>query len=138
MIVPAQQKVENSVKGLIWPSVHLKYNPHKYEYTYLLSPAQNWADFRDIEININTPFYMLEINQNGFEKTENGFTYKSDSLPEGELNFTLCSSQNPEKESNSAYKMLIFIWVFLPVGLFVGIIVLFVVLIKNTDRKRKQ
>ena len=33
-------------------------------------------NFKDIEININTPVYMLETNQNGFEKTETGYIYK--------------------------------------------------------------
>ena len=136
--VPAGQSVVNTVTAPVYPDVNVDYTPHKCDYTYLLSPAKEWADFKDIEININTPFYMLETNQNGFEKTETGYIYKGVGLPDGELEFTLCESETPQKDDNSEYNLFMFVYIILPVGLFVGVIILFVVLIKNIDKKKKQ
>ena len=113
-------------------------NLKKYSYEYLLSPAKEWAQFNDIEININTPFYMLETNQDIFEKTETGYVYKGAGLPDGELEFVLCASETPQKDNNSEYNLFMFVCIVLPVGLFVGVIILFVVLIKNIDKKKKN
>lgn len=136
--VPAGQSVVNTVTAPVYPDVNVNYTPHKCDYTYLLSPAKEWADFKDIEININTPFYMLETNQSGFEKTETGYIYKGVGLPDGELEFTLCESETPQKDDNSEYNLFMFVYIVLPVGLFVGVIILFVFLIKNIDKKKKD
>ncbi|MBR4035967.1 MAG: hypothetical protein IKJ05_04455, partial [Oscillospiraceae bacterium] len=55
--VPAGATVENSVTAPLWPGIVLNYSPNKYEYSYLLSPAQQWAGFDEIEINIKTPHH---------------------------------------------------------------------------------
>ena len=81
---------------------------------------------------------MLETNQNGFEKTDNGYIYKGVGLPDGELEFTLCESETPQKDDNSEYNLFMFVYIVLPVGLFVGVIILFVFLIKNIDKKKKD
>lgn len=128
----------NTVTAPLYPDINLKYEPKKYSYEYLLSPAKEWAQFNDIEININTPFYMLETNQDIFEKTETGYVYKGAGLPDGELEFVLCASETPQKDNNSGYNLFMFVYIVLPVGLFVGVIILFVVLIKNIDKKKKN
>ena len=132
--VPAGGTVENSVTAPLWPGIALNYNPHKYEYSYLLSPAQQWAGFGEIEININTPYHILEINQENFIKNESGYTYNGSGLPEGELTFTLCAVDKPEKADNSAYTRLFA----LPVLFITGLIVFFLVLIRNIDRKNEE
>lgn len=136
--VPAGETVINTVTAPLYPDINLKYEPKKYSYEYLLSPAKEWAQFNDIEININTPFYMLETNQDIFEKTETGYVYKGAGLPDGELEFVLCASETPQKDNNSKYNLFMFVSIVLPVGLFVGLIILFVVLIKNIYKKKKN
>ena len=92
-----KESIVNTVIAPMYPEIDGGYEPAIYTYTYLLSPASTWASFKEIEININTPFYMTESNIEGFSKTDNGYTYKQNGLPSGELEFTLCSSENPTR-----------------------------------------
>ena len=129
--VPAGGRVENTVTAPLWPDILLKTDPYQYEYTYLLSPAQQWVEFKNIEININTPFYMLDSSLDGMEKTETGFEYTSDGLPQGELTFTLCAEENPSTEVNTAY-----MWFYLiPVLAVAGPVVALIVLLKRMGKQ---
>lgn len=90
--IPAGGRVESCVTAPLFPSVDLSGNA-RYLYTYLLSPAQKWADFRTIEIAIETPFY-LESSSLDFEKEGNVYRFRRDALPHGELSFTLTEAEN--------------------------------------------
>ncbi len=90
-----KQTIVNCVTAPIYPSIDLSYKPSVCKYVYLLSPASTWASFKEIEIIINTPYYITESSIKGFNKTENGYTYKQSGLPTCELEFTLCTDQNP-------------------------------------------
>ena len=129
--VPAGETVTNTVTAPLYPDINMRFTPYKYNYTYLLSPAKEWAQFNDIEININTPFYILETNQKGFEKTETGYIYKGDGLPDGELEFTLCASEKPQAQKDNGYALFIGI----PILLILGLIMGFVVFMVNIYRK---
>ncbi len=48
-----------------------------------------------MEVIINTPFYVTENSLNGFTRTDTGYALKSNGLPNGELEFVLCTSENP-------------------------------------------
>ena len=133
--IPSGETVTNTVTAPLYPDINMRFTPYKYNYTYLLSPAKEWAQFNDIEININTPFYILETNQKGFEKTETGYIYKGVGLPEGELEFTLCESQNPQKEKASPYLLIIFLPIIGVVALCAGFMIL---MIKMADRKKNK
>ena len=63
----------------------------------LLSPAKTWKSFGNLEIEINTPYYISDCSIDGFTKTENGYTAKYEGLPDGELTFNLSTSENPQK-----------------------------------------
>ena len=78
-----------------YPEINGRYEPSIYTYTYLLSPASTWASFGELEVVINTPFFITENSLEGFTKTDTGYTLKRNGLPEGELEFVLCSSENP-------------------------------------------
>ena len=132
--VHAGEKVTNTVTAPLYPDISLNYKPYKYSYKYLLSPAQNWADFGNIEININTPFYLLQSNQD-LEKTETGYLYKGEGLPDGELEFTLCESSNPQKEKASPYLLLIFLPIIGVFALCAGFVIL---MIKLAGRKKNK
>ena len=95
-LAPGERAV-NAVTAPLYPAIDLGYEPDVYTYTYLLSPARTWASFGALEIVINTPYFVTESSQEGFEKTETGYILKRDGLPDGELVFTLSESENPVK-----------------------------------------
>lgn len=92
-----KQRIINTVTAPIYPSLDARYDPPKYEYTYLLSPAKLWTEFNTLDIFINTPYHLLESSLDGFVKSDIGYQLELDSLPYGELNFILSSSAQPEQ-----------------------------------------
>ena len=90
------ETITNAVTAPIYPAIDGDYNPPVYEYTYLLSPAQTWAEFGTLDIVVNTPFYMIQSGTERFEWTNPGYTAYLDGLPDGELTFTLCAEKEPE------------------------------------------
>lgn len=95
----AGEKLENTISAPLYPAIDMGYEPAVYTYDYLLSPAKAWAEFGALDIEINTPYYMLKAEENGFSKTEDGYAASFSSLPEGELQFVLSTSENPKKDS---------------------------------------
>lgn len=108
------ESIINTVTAPIYPDIDGNWEPPVYGYTYLLSPAKKWADFGSLEIVINTPFYLSKNDD--FEKTDTGYRLSLDGLPDGELEFSLCSSEKP-KNANTGITALI-------VGLVVGVLTL--------------
>ena len=108
------ETLTNTVTAPMYPTVNAWYEPNKYEFTYLLSPASTWADFNDLTICINTDMYLLDsgtqrqtLSSEGygrmekqnieFQSGEGSFQTLFDKLPDGELVFTLCSVENPDR-----------------------------------------
>lgn len=89
------ERLVNTVTAPLYPDIEMDYEPFRYSYTYLLSPAALWADFGTLDITVNTPFYMVEATNVTFEWDNPGYSAHLDGLPEGELEFTLSQSQNP-------------------------------------------
>ena len=111
----------------MYSGIDMSYTPTVYEYTYLLSPASTWKSFGDIDITINTPYYLTESTIDGFEKTEDGYSLHLDCLPEGELIFSLSTEENPTKEDNSNVGLFILLVIIMMpfVALWEGIMNLF-------------
>ena len=86
-----------------------------------------------MEVVINTPFYITENSLEGFTKTDTGYTLKRNGLPEGELEFVLCSSENPIKPISPYFDMVWIIIGAICVVVIGGAIVAFVVI-----RKKKR
>ena len=124
MTVAAGQSVKNTVTVPVYPTIHYAYTPNVYEYEYYLSPAAKWASFGEIEINIKTDYYITEGGSK-FEKTEDGYKFTADSLPQGELEFSLCEVQNPKVNKS---KFGIFIIVIIVVVLLVLLAILGVII----------
>lgn len=95
-----RESVVNTVTAPIYPEIDMSFTPSTYTYTYFLSPASMWASFGDLEINVNTPFYMTENSLDGFVRTDSGYTLRLDGLPDGELVLTLCTSDTPVKRES--------------------------------------
>lgn len=93
------ERIVNTVTAPIYPSLDIGYEPPIFEYTYLLSPAQTWTTFGNLDIIINTPYYMIQSGLDGFERINSGYELHFTGLPEGELTFTLCSAENPSAPS---------------------------------------
>lgn len=97
----------NSVTAPLYPTVHFNFAPDVYKYVYYLSPAANWADFGTLDVEINTPCFQYGdeyYNSATFSRTEGGYSAHFDSLPEGELYFSLCSVQTPGTEDERPYE----------------------------------
>ena len=91
-----------------------------------------------MEVVINTPFYITENSLEGFTKTDTGYTLKRNGLPEGELEFVLCSSENPIRPISPYFDMgWIIIVAIAAVIVLGGGIVAFVVVRKRKRRESK-
>ncbi len=132
------ERIVNKVTAPMYPAIDLGYEPDIYEYTYLLSPAKTWKSFGELEIVINTPYYITESGLGSFEKTDKGYSMLLSRLPDGELTFTLSTSQAPQREYSPYYiaAVVIVSGFILLVALVVGTIVMAIVLIKRKRKKR--
>lgn len=97
------ERIVNTVTAHIYPDIDSRYEPPIYEYTYLLSPAQTWAEFGALDIIVNTPYYMTVSGPEGFQWNNPGYELHLDGLPEGELTFTLCAEKEPKAPSAIGY-----------------------------------
>ena len=91
--IVAGGRVNNCVTAPIYPTIEGK--TPRYEYSYLLSPAQKWADFKSIEIVIETPYQLTRSSLDFIEQNAEGtrrYTFSRNSLPQGELTFVLAES----------------------------------------------
>ena len=118
------EKIKNAVTAPMYPVIEAWDQPYEYHYTYLLSPASNWAEFGNLDIVINTPYEMSTSNLEGFEKTEGGYRLSRQGLPTNEegfmdLSFTLLNDGNTPKEQPGPNAFIDF-WenVFGAIGLF--------------------
>ena len=114
------QTLVNTVEAPMYPSfIHQQNTPTVYGYSYLLSPAQTWADFGNLEIVINTPYELIESTPDKFEKTETGYTLTLDGLPDSELTF--CLAEGPRKTSVPPFAIILI--AVLAAGMIVAIII---------------
>lgn len=141
--IPAGGRLINEVTAPLYPSIDGYYSPNIYEYEYLLSPAQGWAAFGSLEVRINTPFCLLENSIGDFEKTDYGYLYKSETLPDRELTFELCESEHPVRTGNGCNGYMI-AFIIIPLCLLFGIltvvagvVILIVFLVKKPNPNRK-
>ena len=135
--IEPKSSITNTVTAPIYPEINGRYNPAIYTYTYLLSPASTWASFGELEIIINTPFYITENSLDGFTKTETGYTLKRNGLPEGELEFVLCSSENPIKPISPYFDTVWIVWGVIVAVVIGGGITILVIVKKKKKTKNK-
>ncbi len=120
MTIPAGATVVNTVTAPMYPSVNTRYEPPIYLYEYLLSPAKTWAAFGELDIIVNTPYYMTESSL-GFEKTETGYEASLDGLPEGELTFTLSEDPSPRAPGTPPAGGIFMIFILLLIPMFMAV-----------------
>ena len=139
------QTIVNSVTVPLFPARDEGYIPAVYEFTYYLSPATTWAGFKDLTVNIHTDGYLLNYLKKGFVKTDGGYTYHSDTLPDGELTFKICSEET-QKSRNSGFMFFVIIFLYILVfvlvvtvgaPLVVFLITIAIIAIVKAVKKRK-
>lgn len=91
----AGETITNTVTAPIYPDINNNFNPYIFSYNYLLSPAKTFKEFGEIDVIINTPYYLTESSGAEFERTQNGYTATLSTLPDDELYFSLSESKNP-------------------------------------------
>lgn len=96
LTVSAGGRAVNEVTAPLYPTIDGRGNSD-YRYTYYLSPARKWADFRGIDVAVETPYNLTDSSLD-FTKGEGVYTFSRGSLPMGELTFTLY-----EGNRNSSY-----------------------------------
>lgn len=143
-IAPGQTSV-NSVTVPLFPARNERYIPSVYEFIYYLSPATTWAGFKDLTVNIHTDGYLLNYAKKGFAKTDGGYTYHSDKLPDGELTFKICSEET-QKSRNSGFIFFVIIFLYIlaiVLGLTVGaplvvfsITITIIAIVKSVKKKK--
>ena len=139
--VEPKQTITNTVTAPIYPTINGDYEPPKYEYKYLLSPAQNWADFKKLDIEINSQYYLIKSNLGKFKHSGDKYTLSLDSLPKKECEFTLCSATKPKKISRqislrTILPIIMFgLFLLIPIAI---IVVLVSVIVDSRKRKKKK
>lgn len=105
--IPAGESIVNRVTAPIYPTIDNGYEPPVYAYTYLLSPAKEWAAFGRLELAVNTPFFLTGSGLEGFQKTETGYALSMEGLPESELTFSLSAEETPKEAApySSAWRL---------------------------------
>ena len=104
-IAPGASAV-NAVTAPMYPDVNTHPDEPEFEYTYFLSPASTWASFGELEIRINSPYYLVDSNIEGYRKSEGGYTLVLNELPDKELEFTLRSTPSVVREIKSSVGLL--------------------------------
>lgn len=145
MSIPAEGRALNRVRAPLYPTVEGSKNP-RYEYSYLLSPAGKWADFKGIEIRIDTPYYLsngsLEFTRTEKENGE-GFcyVYTRNSLPQGELTFVLTEKNDTNGDFNvfgNNFLRPSLTWAFVTLTVLAVVAAVVIVIVVVSLRKKKK
>ena len=145
--IPAGGHIVNRVKAPLYPTIEASKNP-RYEYSYLLSPAAKWADFRSLEIRIETPYYLTNGSLDfARSESENGkdfiYLYTRSSLPQGELSFVLTESDGVDGDfsvfdKNNSFLRPSLTWAFITLTVLSGIAGIVVVIVVVSLRKKNK
>ena len=102
--IPPKGYAENTVKVPVYPTIVGEKNP-RYEYGFLLSAAEKWSSVKEVEIHINTPYYLTHSSLDFPEpETKEGmYTYSLTRtyLPQGDLTFVLAGEENASTDFDS-------------------------------------
>lgn len=133
------QILTNTVTAPLYPAIDAGYTPSIYIYTYLLSPAKTWAQFGELKIVVNTPYYMTENDQGSFSGTERGYEMTLPGLPEKELTFTLSESEHPRPPKGSIpFKVIFLLAGFAGFVLIGGGVIAVVLIVKRKKNRGKE
>ena len=130
------QTLKNAVTAPLYPSIDADYTPSIYAYTYLLSPAKTWTQFGELNITVNTPYYMTECGIDGFTRTDSGYALTLPGLPEGELTFTLSEAERPQPPKRSILHLMPTELIIVPAAVLVAVAAVFLPARRKRRTKR--
>ncbi len=144
--VAAKSSFTNAVTAVMYPRTYYNYDPDLYGYTYYLSPAQSWASFGTLTVEVQTPMYMQGLVdgsstdvKNKFVKTETGYSATFTELPSGELEFSLSTAEKAVYNSHASNGFLaagiVMFIAFFVAPLITGLTILIVFLVKRKKRR---
>lgn len=87
--------LENAVTAPMYPTADRSQVPTVWSYTYYLSPAAMWADFGELAVEIRTPHTLRACSFANAEQISGGYRLRFDTLPAGELTFSLSRTGQP-------------------------------------------
>lgn len=90
--IAAGERTRNTVSAPLYPAMDSYAGQNRYRYEYLLSPAQTWAKFGELVIDVETPFFISGSSLD-FVKRDGGYVFTRQGLPMGELTFTLTEQE---------------------------------------------
>ena len=129
--IPAGGTVIHTVSAPLYPRIMDK----SYYYEYLLSPAQLWADFSELEIAIHTEFEIADCTLD-LEQNEGGYHAVYDYLPMGELTFRISGGESVRQGGSPISEILLgvlkFLAIVVPIALLIVVIVL---IVRRRNRK---
>lgn len=132
------QRIVNTVTAPIYPDIDGGWSSDVYNYNYLLSPAKTFRSFGELEIIINTPFFLTDNSLGEFTKTDTGYVYNTDMLPETELAFTLCAEEEPASLFRAVSLVILIFLLIVSLILIAAIVTGIVLAIVFTRRKTRQ
>ncbi len=139
MTFKPHETLVNEVVAPLYPDINVMYSPSVYVFNYLVSPASTWKSFADLNVTINTNYYLTDASED-FEQTEGGYTWHSDTLPSNELQFSLCKSANPQSSSENVWNTIssiILLTVLEPLCIIIVGLVIVIVVIKKKGKNAK-
>ncbi len=137
MTLAPGETLTNLVTAPLYPSIQSDYEPPIYEYTYLLSPAQTWSRFGDLQIHLQTPYALIESSLEGFQKDTEGYHLSLEGLPESELVVTLSASDQPTRPLIQGYGIYLLTGIIAAIILFAPCLFLFMRIRRRRASSRK-
>ena len=126
----------NTVTAPLLSSRDYAYSPAVYNYEYYLSPAASWQSFGELEVVINTGYYLTSSSQI-FNETASGYAARFDGLPNGELKFSLCTVHDPSyKRVGVAFTWLVFAVLIIFALILVGAVITAIVYLAKSSKKK--
>ena len=91
LTIPAEASVTNVVSAPLMPDLPSQ-SDGSWNFGYLLSPGHRWASFRNIQIDVETEYY-IDNSTLQFTRREGGYSYSKEGLPLGELTFSVTRTE---------------------------------------------
>lgn len=97
-----------TVNAPVYPTIETANNPYTYTYSYIRLQNNAWLLTGNINVNIITPYYIVEYEGSQYHKTEDGYSltinseYNLSNLiyrTSRESSFTLCEVDKPKGDS---------------------------------------
>ena len=94
------------------------------------------TQFGELDITVNTPYYMTECGIDGFTRTDSGYALTLPGLPEGELTFTLSEAERPQPPKRSILHLMPTELIIVPAAVLVAVAAVFLPARRKRRTKR--